>query len=82
MRDYALISGHPGVGNPRTYAGMARDLSTFFVDFNPRIGGLDCFCASKAGSPGKDLRDLWRRRHFADGAGKECRSHLQKDWVC
>ena len=45
------------------------------------MGGLDCFCTFVAGSPGEDPRDLQHRRHFADGAGNECRSRLRKDWI-
>ena len=46
-----LISSHPGGGGgePRTYAGMARNLSTMFANFNPGMGGLDRFCTFVAG---------------------------------
>ena len=74
------ITGGEG-GTPGTYAGMARDWSYVFFNFKPGMGGLDCFCTFVAGSPGEDPRDLQRRRHFADGAGNECRSRLRKDWI-
>ena len=52
------MSGHPG-GNPGTYAGMARDLLTLFDNFNPGMGGMDCFCTFVAARyPGEDPRDL------------------------
>ena len=52
----AAIPGGGGV-TPGTYAGMARDLSTLFVDFKPGMRGLDCFCTFVAGSPGENPRE-------------------------
>ena len=35
-----------------TYAGLALELLTLFVNFKPGMGGLDCFCIFVAGFPG------------------------------
>ena len=58
---YALMSSHGGGEEgvtPGTYTGMGRDLLTLVANFNPGMGGLDCFCTFIAGSPGKDPQDL------------------------
>ena len=52
-----LSAAIPGGVTPGTYAGIARDLSTLFVDFKPGMGGLDCFCTFVAGSPGENPRE-------------------------
>ena len=68
---------------PGRYAGMARDLSTLFVNFKPGIwwggggGGLDCFCTFVAGSPGEHPRicsvaaifQSWKRVLFPSAKG-------------
>ena len=52
-----LIIGHPGRGGGGvtmgTYAGMARDLSTFFDNRKPGMEGLDCFCTFVVGLLGR-----------------------------
>ena len=53
-----LSAAIPGGVAPVTYAGMARELSTLFVNFKPGMGGLDCFRTFIAGSPGEDPQDL------------------------
>ena len=78
---YQWLSRGGGGVTPGTYAGMARDWSSLFFNFKPGMGRLDCFCTFVAASPVEDPRDLYRRRHFTDGAGNESRSRLQKDWV-
>ena len=63
LRGLSILSTYQrpsrGGGNPGDIRKhMAQDLSTLFVDFEPGMGGLDCFCTFKVGSLGKDLRDL------------------------
>ena len=50
----AAISGRGGGGGALgTYVGMARDLSTLFVNFKPVMGEMDCFCTFvESGIPG------------------------------
>ena len=54
---FSVFRGRGG-GTSGTYAGLALELSTLFVNFKPGMGGLDCFCTFVAGFPREDPRDL------------------------
>ena len=45
-------------GNPGNIRRHGTGLSTLFVYFKPRMGGLDCFCTFVAGFLGEDPQDL------------------------
>ena len=54
---FPCFQGERG-GNSGTYAGLALELSTLFVNFKPGMVGLDCFCTFIAGFPGEDPRNF------------------------
>ena len=47
--------------------GMGRVLLTVVANFKPGMEELGCYCTFVAGYPGKDPRDLQRRRPIDDG---------------